>query len=92
MKHFSLLLVALFCLIVVSVFSQGHANFQGNEVPMEFVDEDWGPIAGDHGPSSFMQVETEVTGTETQELECNCEKMKCNCMKKCECAVPKKRS
>eukprot|EP00298_Acanthocystis_sp_HF-20_P005171 c15426_g2_i1.p1 GENE.c15426_g2_i1~~c15426_g2_i1.p1 ORF type:complete len:103 (+),score=42.35 c15426_g2_i1:34-309(+) len=84
--------LTLLVLMVVCVLSQKLPNFEGNEMPMEFVDEDWGPVAGDIGGSSFMQVETQVTGTETQELECNCEKMKCNCMKKCECAVPKKRS
>merc|ERR1711998_279126 len=66
-------------------------QFNGDEMPIELLDEDWDPIPGDMGATSFAQVEAEVTAGEKQELECNCEKMKCNCLKKCECAVPAKR-
>merc|ERR1712146_124221 len=66
-------------------------QFAGDEMPIELLDEDWDPIPGDMGATSFAQVEAEVTAGEKQELECNCEKMKCNCLKKCECAVPAKR-
>ena len=59
--------------------------------PVDFMDENWEMIPADIGAESFAQVSYDVGGGEKQELECNCEKMKCNCMKKCECAVPKKR-